>query len=400
MSAYACEPGKGSEPEVGWRAALAMAGSCKVKVITRANNRPLIEEALEKVGHRPEFLYYDLPKPFLWIKKRFGMVALYYFLWQIAVRFVFRKVLNEVDVVHHVTFNGVQISGFWLATDTPVVLGPLGGGMTCPDQLLPILGREQWAEKFRSMMVRRLSWIPWWCPTMANARVVLAANRETAETLSANASIEAPIMLETAIDEGALKKGNVSESQNPEFTFLWLGGLIPRKAGNLAILALGKAIRNGARIHLWFAGSGSEEKKWKELVATEGLGEHVRFLGRIQKSEIDSLMDQVNALIFTSVRDTSGNVVLEAMSRSLPVLALHHQGVREMCDDSCAVLVEPSSVEETIDGLAEGMMRLAENPDRAREMGLKGRERIASQLTWRNYEQQMFGYYRKAICDQ
>lgn len=400
MSAYACEPGKGSEPEVGWRAAMAMSASCDVKVITRANNQSLIDEAMRDVKAGPEFLYYDLPKLFLWLKKRFGMVAFYYFLWQIAVRFVFRKVLKEVDVVHHVTFNGAQIPGFWVATDTPVVLGPLGGGMTCPVKLLPILGKDQRAEKFRSLMIHRLSWIPWWAPAIANAKVVLAANRETAETLANNASIETPVMLETAIDEAVLERERVSESSLPEFTFLWLGGLIPRKAGNLAILALSKAIQKGAKVNLWFAGGGSEEMKWKELASKEGLGDRVRFLGRIQKAEVNSVMDEVSALIFTSVRDTSGNVVLEAMSRSLPVLAVHHQGVREMCDDSCAVLVEPGTVKETVEGLADGMKWLVDNPDLAKEMGLNGSKRVADQMTWSNYERRMFGYYLKAIRDQ
>ena len=41
MSAYACEPGKGSEPGVGWAVALEMARYHDIWVITRANNRPL-----------------------------------------------------------------------------------------------------------------------------------------------------------------------------------------------------------------------------------------------------------------------------------------------------------------------------------------------------------------------
>jgi len=48
VSAYACEPGKGSEPEVGWQWVHQIARFHEVWVITRANNRLQIEESLYK----------------------------------------------------------------------------------------------------------------------------------------------------------------------------------------------------------------------------------------------------------------------------------------------------------------------------------------------------------------
>jgi hypothetical protein len=66
MSAYACEPGKGSEPGVGWRWALEAARlGHEVWTLTRENNRPGIEAALAGLGaglaSRLHFVYYDLP---------------------------------------------------------------------------------------------------------------------------------------------------------------------------------------------------------------------------------------------------------------------------------------------------------------------------------------------------
>ena len=46
VSAYACEPGKGSEPGAGWLWARAAARRHEVWVLTRANNREAIEAAL------------------------------------------------------------------------------------------------------------------------------------------------------------------------------------------------------------------------------------------------------------------------------------------------------------------------------------------------------------------
>lgn len=63
ISAYACEPNKGSEPGVGWNWTLQMAKMDEVYVITRSNNRKVIETFLQKhpvegrergMGHQPE----------------------------------------------------------------------------------------------------------------------------------------------------------------------------------------------------------------------------------------------------------------------------------------------------------------------------------------------------------
>ena len=61
ISAYACEPGKGSEPEVGWQWALQMARFHDVTVLTRANNRASIEAEISRMdGAKPKFIYFDL----------------------------------------------------------------------------------------------------------------------------------------------------------------------------------------------------------------------------------------------------------------------------------------------------------------------------------------------------
>ena len=59
ISAYACEPGKGSEPGAGWEWVRAAAAEHELWVLTRANNRDAIE-ASELVG-RVTFVFVDLP---------------------------------------------------------------------------------------------------------------------------------------------------------------------------------------------------------------------------------------------------------------------------------------------------------------------------------------------------
>jgi hypothetical protein len=60
MSAYACEPGKGSEPGVGWRWAIETAAlNHEVWVITRTNNKAAITAGVAQHG-KPKNLHLSI----------------------------------------------------------------------------------------------------------------------------------------------------------------------------------------------------------------------------------------------------------------------------------------------------------------------------------------------------
>src|SRR6185312_14803310 len=85
LSAFACEPNVGSEPEVGWKWAVHLAAlGHDVWVLTREDSRSAIEEELVRLPHRPpRFVYLDLPVPAV-LRATTGPWAqrAYYALWQ------------------------------------------------------------------------------------------------------------------------------------------------------------------------------------------------------------------------------------------------------------------------------------------------------------------------------
>src|SRR5439155_23557282 len=97
VSAYACEPGKGSEPYVGWNLPLQLSYHHEIWVLTRSNNRECIEAELQR-NPQPglHIAYLDLPRwASFWKKGRRG-IHLYYFLWQVRAFFVARRLHREV----------------------------------------------------------------------------------------------------------------------------------------------------------------------------------------------------------------------------------------------------------------------------------------------------------------
>src|SRR5690606_21478107 len=121
----------------------------------------------------------------------------------------------------------------------------------------------------------------------------------------------------------------------------------------------------------------------RRLAAKLGVEDAVTLAGRLPKQEVPKVVAAADALFFTSLHDTSGNAILEAMASGLPVVCLNHHGPRELTTDETALRVEPGNVRQTVERLAQALVRLAALPcSERRTMGLKGRERVEQLYAW------------------
>ncbi|HRJ70782.1 MAG TPA: hypothetical protein PLS03_01085, partial [Terrimicrobiaceae bacterium] len=198
ISAYACEPGKGSEPEVGWRGSLAISTFSEASVLTRSNNRKAIEEQ-NSASSAPRFIYFDLSNACLKIKRLIHSVLGYYCLWQASASWKLRHQTQEFDIIHHLTFNAFQVPGFWWFSRPAVVLGPLGGGQICPWRLLPLFRGGALRELLRSALVILCTLNPFLWTSMIFARVILVANQDTLTRIPSIMHKKVLCQLETAI---------------------------------------------------------------------------------------------------------------------------------------------------------------------------------------------------------
>lgn len=395
MSAYACEPGKGSEPWVGWNWCLQMAQLHDVTVVTRANNRGPIEASLEsEVGPKPAFLYYDLPRPFVALKKRGILPTMgYYIFWQLGVALKLRKQVRHYDLVHHVTFNSFVLAGFWWLTNARTVLGPLGGGMVVRKGYLPLFRGSRWKESLRTLFVRIAVYFPPTYLSLHKASYILCANRDTLARLPRSALEHSTLLLETALDLGSESYPEGPSARKDDIVALWVGSLEPRKGLELGLRALERV----PNVRLEIIGSGNEHHYLEKLADELGVANRVVWKGRVPHDEIRPAMERGDLFLFTSVRDTSGNVVLEAMSSALPVVAINHHGVAEILDDDCAILVEPGTIDETVRDLASAMRTLANDRDLRRRLGLNGLRKLAERFSWRKNRDAMNVVYETVV---
>ncbi len=397
VSAYACEPGKGSEPEVGWRWVLNLSNFHDLTVITRANNAGRIQSGLlNHTGPQPEFFFYDLPGWLLWLKCHGLPVAIYYLLWQLAVRWRFRRELGKFDLIHHLTFNSFRQPGFWWFCPRPVVLGPLGGGQICPWPFLKRFRSGLPKELFRTLTVVTASlYLHLWF-SFAAARLILVANHDTAARLPKRWRVKVRYLLETGINPSETTRGGKSFS-GPGRRLIWTGRLEKIKGLDLLLHAFAQARAQNSALTLTVIGGGSEGEEMKRLARRLNLNSSVTWMGQIAKDRIEDILEQHDIFLFTSLRDTSGNVLLEAMAVGLPCIILRHQGAAEMATDATAVRIIPTTFEATATAIAQAILQLVDDAPHRSRMSQSARQRVLEHYTWPQKALAMDRLYRELV---
>lgn len=329
--AYACEPGEGSEPGAGWMWARMLARFGETSVITRSNNRDVIEAALPGLPERDRlrFHYVDLP-PWArrWKRGRRG-IHLYYLLWQIAAYRRARQLLRteSFDLAWHLTLANAWLGSGAALLRLPFIYGPVGGGVTVPWRLLPALGpRGNVFEAVRAIArgtgryvnpLARLSW--------RRATLILVQNRETRSWLPRryrhNVVVFPNVVLENPPGASPFQE-RARETDLPQ-TALYAGRLLPWKGVSLAIRAL--AWLPGWRLVI--AGSGSDRGRLERLALRTGSSDHVEFLGTLPRERLLEVMRRdADAMIYPSFREEAGWAVAEASSYGIPVVCLDRGG--------------------------------------------------------------------------
>jgi glycosyltransferase involved in cell wall biosynthesis len=388
LSAYACEPGKGSEPGVGWHWAteLACLGH-EVFVITRSNNRASIEKTLES-GSIPglHFHYYDLPTWGRWWKRGPRGVQLYYWLWQLGAYRQARGLIRKIqfNLVHHLTLGMFRQPSFMGRLGLPFVVGPIGGGETIPMLLRVGLPTTcAFGEMLRETSIRLTCCKPFVLKMFKQATVILCKTRETLAFVPAACREKSCVHLEVGLEPVRMKREVMAKVASAEF--LYAGRLVYWKGPHLALKALAELKRDRPSATLTLIGAGPDEARLKKLSARLGLQDSVRWLGWISQEEMWTHYCRYTALVFPSMHDSSGNVVLEAMSQSLPVICLDTGGPGAMIPSSCGmkVPVENRREAEVVGDLSAFMRTLADNPELRSQIGCRALD-VAQTRTWRD----------------
>lgn len=403
MSAYACEPAKGSEPGLGWNWAMQMSRWHEVTVVTRSNNREAIEADPCAMKRNIRFVYVDLPQWLSFWKKGQRGIYLYYLIWQI---FAYQKAASlyrntDFDIVHHVTFGNVWMPSFAPLLKGAFVFGPVGGCESVPVALRSMFSlRGRVIERVRDAMLVWTRFLdPWVRFTISRADLVIARTRITRDALRHLCSGKCEVMLETGISQELLDElGSGGWGDRTRPVVLMVGRLIHWKGMDLGIEAFLRLSGRFPDAELLILGVGPEERRLKSRVS-KGAEGRITFLGQRPRGEVLGLMRSASALLVPSMKDGGTWVIYEAMACELPVVCVDYAGPAELVEEGCGIKVPIGSPREVVAGLASGLERLLEDPAEGRRIAVRAKAHLAERYLWDRLGEQMNRYYARVVSN-
>lgn len=394
ISAYACCPDHGSEPEVGWGFSKAMSKHHDVWVLTRTANRERIENALQKQPVSGlNFLYYDLPELFNWGKRGGLYMQLHSYFWQLFAVPEVRRSHRRIgfDLSHHVTFAKYWAPSCLAWLDIPFVWGPVGGAETTPRELLSALAwKERLFEDVKLLVSRAGELDPFVRRTVRKAARVFASTEETAIRLKKMGCGFITVMTQIGASSSQIFPSAVL---GPVCRFISIGRLIHWKGFLLGLRAFEKCAIKDAEY--WIVGDGPCRAEMEMFVADYRLTDRVKFFGSLSLSETGKKLACADVLVHPSFHDSAGLVCLEAMALGKPIICLKTGGPASLVDDTCGVCVPAGTAENVCDGLRDAMTCLALDTGLRRRMGAAAQDRVRNCFTWEKKADFMTACYRE-----
>ena len=400
VSAYGCEPNKGSEPGLGWDWVSDLAKYNRVIVITRSNNK----QAIEKVNQNSNliFYYYDVPKRISFWKKGEKGIYLYYYLWQIGCYKLAKKLYaqEKIDLAIAMTFGTIWLPTFLYKLPCKFVWGPLGGGEGVPKELQSVLNRKQkFYEKIRYINKKVSLTNPWFRPACKKAELIICKTNDTLACIPEKYKEKCMTFIETGIHESdlAMYERYRENKDEKEFRndFVINAMLRPYKLVPLGVEAFAKVHNRHPESRLHILGDGEDKGKILGLIEKYQLKDAVVLHGRVSHDEALKIMSGVCAVMITSAREQGSYVMLEAMVLKRPIICFKTSGMAVMVTDKTGIFIDIESPDKAINDFANAATKMLEDRNFSHQMGENGYRRIIEDLTYSNKMKKLDGILEK-----
>ena len=124
------------------------------------------------------------------------------------------------------------------------------------------------------------------------------------------------------------------------------------------------------------AGDGHLQERYESMAQDLGIGRHVHFLGK--RTDMPAIISSLTASVLCSTSEGLSNVILESMAAGRPVIATNVGGNPELVIDGVTGYVVPPADPNS---LADALLNLISDPDRARVMGNAARVKAENGFT-------------------
>jgi len=322
---------------------------------------------------------------------------LYYALWQWSAVRAARDLhaRQGFDCVHHVTFAGLRAPSFMGALGIPFIFGPIAGGERAPWNLRFGYGLNGWLhDALRDLANAAVRFNPLLLPTFASASTIYVTSRDTLGLLPRAHRNKAVIELAIGSeDEAAEYDTDPAETQgnDPTFRVLYVGQFLDLKGMHLGIPAFAHLLKVRPDARLTMIGHGPAKARWQKLAERLGIAAKIDWQPWLRRIDLDKFYNSHQVMLFPSLHDSGGMVVLESLAHGMPVVCLNIGGPATMVTKHCGRIVDVAdrSRREVIAKLGQALIDLTDENERLQlAWGAKQRCR---DFCWRKKVARIYG---------
>lgn len=395
LIAEAANPNLASVPLVGWSMATAIARSRPAHLVTHIRNR----SAILKFGliEEVDFTVIDseaVAKP-LWkisnllrgkaglgwtTNTAFAAISYYYFEFLVWRKFENAIKRGDFDIVHRITPLSPTIPSLLaykcINAGIPFVIGPLNGGVAWPKGFeYARLKEREWLSYLRSAY----KLLPGYKSTLHFASAIIAGSQDTL--------VKIPKKLHNKcfyIPENGINPNKFSMSAKPpaeKMSACFVGRLVPYKGPDMLLEALAPLLRDN-RLHLDIIGDGPLMQNLLEFITKNKIKKNVTIHGWIEHENVQKIMSQSQLLLFPSIREFGGGVVLEAMALGLVPVVIDYAGPGELVHCDVGFKIQISNRLKIISTLRTQVENICSEPNKIFEMSKKAKIYVRTYFTW------------------
>ncbi len=188
-----------------------------------------------------------------------------------------------------------------------------------------------------------------------------------------------------------IKELDITQNNNQ---FIYVGRLVFYKNVEILIKAINIAKNQEKEIKLVIVGGGPQLKKIQDMVRKMNLEDNIIIKGYVSSEEKIKLISESNAMLFPSLCEGFGLVILEAFSQNKPVLV---SDIRPMSDiinhKETGFVLNPN--DENV--WAEHILRLVKNPQESQKMGKNGNQILKTQYNQKLFYQNLMKMYESIL---
>lgn len=387
ISAYSVNPYKGSEDSIGWNWVLQYEKNYKegdrIILLTKKFNEKDTRRGLKEFNiQHVELVIVDVPNALNWFREKHSAFHhMYYILWQHWAWLWVKHSGIRFDVIHHVTMNDYRIpSELYKAKGAKVIWGPMGGAQVTP-RPLKVYEKNQLVANFREFVNKSCSWNPFYKKAVRSYYKIYCINNETQKQISRIVGKDVPLMPELALRD-EYKNLPIRKGRNDILKIVFVGRLIGKKGIAFLVDAL-SLMPTDMDWELLIFGDGDDRALIEKQISDSGIGKNVKLMGNRPLNQIAEAYQQADVFVLPSLRETSGNVLLEAMAYAVPIVAFDTSFCRLLKEVDCGVFI---NTDQALEGIKEdwrkAIVTLGQDKELAKQMGLNGYKYVNSKLTW------------------